>query len=1178
MQPEHIEENSDSAAPREYSANNSQTQLRHGFLSDSSASSASLLFVPSNFEASSGEADTDHGSSGDTELSHTESRSDDQVGSSHRSGPQNETMEGPQTPARRLVDRINEYESMGYPSPLAGRETGFIVKKTDWTGREDSPISEFPSEILLHSLSFLDPLSLLNVALVSRRFHDLLHSQAAWRTAFTKYFPSASGSSTVLDTHESTALSSSQDRRYFTRLSASLNGNAWRKEYILRTLLLRSLARGKRAAGMNFLTPGHSQGTMIITYLPSAGLNAVTHLAAKFGPKAPRIVHGSSSTGIVTASLPITGQLEHYPRGTGISFVNLQQARLGAPGYDVATDMGVEAVMDISEENGWVYGENIPNGSCYIHPHSSPWTTENNSGRFVDFLEKDGPNSCYTAVWIARKKHTGIVETTGGKVWVITGNSKGVLSFFETAYATNRLVKPKKFYLSPGVPIVQIKVDDDFSAKRRKAKMPWIMVINALGEVYYLRKEYNVAASFQIISHTRRKPTIESKAFIPGYDEYNQIRKHGSISDPRDLQLMVASYSKVKQVWENWSMGYFVDVDWPGLNIMVGTKVRGDKFVLHGVKDAKAEFKRFSMVLQKEDKVDGDFVTEIAWDSFQTKVENASIFGGSTIAAVDGQLDLKSTMDLEAVDGQLDLKPIMDLEAVDEWEVTEFKSVGKVTGAITATAMDMSLIVVLPDEDSPLRSDSPGGNARLYAVGTTTGSVFIWNIRSTPVYRAGKGGVDNREIEPEFPQRIIHTDSPHISTIALSSLYLAHGGNDGLVQFWDPLASVAGPIRTINQKFAQKARRRMGQAEEENIPDELIGENHFAARCLTLDPDATSLKGVVVLGTHIRYWNFPSLNEDWDVSKRKKKYSGRKARSDVPPPARVKGDIKAAINDETKLHNEETLRKAKEREELETRYGIARGSAAWSEEEMIQYATMISQETYERESSREDVSAIAGNAVLVTDISPPESTDDPFAPCFETSLFDGIADDEENLQLAYALKASYNELAPSERIMIQLEDSKRKFRFAEAGPSNTGTPGSSSGRISAIASPPPPEYQPYTSDSPPGSPLYHTYPFGYYSPTAGSPPKGQSRSPKRKWQPLPLEVMEEWPSLGGASAVGRSTQWQSLEEEEFARDLERAMELSLREAREGGSDSGSGNGSGKGKGKGKGKGRSEGYV
>jgi len=157
----------------------------------------------------------------------------------------------------------------------------------------------------------------------------------------------------------------SQDRRYFTRLfSTDANENAWRKEYIQRTKLLRRLGRG-------------SQRGLVITYPARTGVFSVSHMAASFTPSGIRAVHASLETQLVTASDPTTGiilptglmelvdpsnpdsgkiekrQAAQNPFWDFDLAPDFRRVRYDHPDYEVAIDMNVNWVMDISEELGW---------------------------------------------------------------------------------------------------------------------------------------------------------------------------------------------------------------------------------------------------------------------------------------------------------------------------------------------------------------------------------------------------------------------------------------------------------------------------------------------------------------------------------------------------------------------------------------------------------------------------------------------------------------------------------------------------------------------------------------------------------------------------------------------------------------------------------------------------------
>ena len=141
-------------------------------------------------------------------------------------------------------------------------------------------------------------------------------------------------------------------------------------------------------------------------------------------------------------------------------------------------------------------------------------------------------------------------------------------------------------------------------------------------------------------------------------------------------------------------------------------------------------------------------------------------------------------------------------------------------------------------------SDIPGQRARFVAAGTKSGVVLLWDIRA-PTSRSSEytNNID--------PLRIIYTDSPEISCLAVTSLYLVAGGNDGLVQAWDPLASSMSPITTLHSRHASRARRQLVQAQ---ASVQGVGINMFAAGAVCLDPDPTVLRGAVSLGNQLRFW------------------------------------------------------------------------------------------------------------------------------------------------------------------------------------------------------------------------------------------------------------------------------------------------------------------------------------
>ncbi|KAG0131024.1 hypothetical protein HOY82DRAFT_519830 [Tuber indicum] len=865
------------------------------------------------------------------------------------------------SPSKRKKDIISQYEARGTSPPNRG--TGFHVKMTNWQGRLDSPISRFPNEVLIHSLSFLDPQTLLAASLISRRFHSLISSPDAWRSAFSRHFPTTSLDQSSSDLHESAAFSSSQDRRFFTRLSAGgSGGDLWRKEYILRTSLLRDLAKGKPHKSASHSSPmnKNSQGSVVITYNALTGPMSVSHIAAGFSPRGVRLLHASLDTITITASDATVGKVERPPLAAAMlgtpSRPDLHQPVLGAAGFDVATDMDTMGVMDLSEDVGWVYGENVPNGKCYVHPYSSPYQRASEQGFFLrqDQVASRCLQPAITAVWITKKRTGGVLGTSEGQVGVIIGNSRGFVSIYGLSFGKEYRVTPTKmFCICPGIPIVSIKVDEDYSVKRKRQKSIWAFIVNALGEIYYLA---DPKVGWEIIPQTTRIPTVvHSSIFQPPSSTIAREGMGKGEIEEKELLLDI-EYTRLKQLWEGWGMDWFIELDWPSTNIVLGRKGNSNRPSTGNEQTSKL----IRYHLSYTPKIGAEeFVREVitsAPEGTRAGTTSRSVFGGESQSQSSEKV---GTIEALVQSSQLCERP-------KKWVATDFLFGDENVGMVTALAIDISNLALLsPGEDPGITADVPGGNARLFAVGTNMGDVFIWNIR----HQAPSTGGDGTPSIGLLPQRVIRTDSPRISTLALSSLYLVHGGNDGLVQAWDLLASTCSPVRSIHSRFSTRARRRLAQADAATLGlgNDALGDNQFAARCLVLDPDPTRLRGAVALGTHIRHWCFSSssLGSNTPKRSRKPRVGGRVCGT----PSNDRGDIKSIIKSDSKSLLKERERKNKERTELEKRYGISSGSAALSEEEMLEYARMISMETYEIEGGSSIESGNNSNTITPRDSS-----------------------------------------------------------------------------------------------------------------------------------------------------------------------------------------------------------------
>ncbi|KAL6231014.1 hypothetical protein BDW75DRAFT_221325 [Aspergillus navahoensis] len=948
---------------------------------------------------------------------------------------------------------VNEYAR----SSRSQSDFGFIVVPS--TKPSSLSLDVFPNEVLTHILSHLPPPSLSSIALVSRRFHSLVTTPHAWRISFSRYFP---GPSVLEDTEASDRWTS--DKRYFSRLTALAS---WRSEYILRTRLLRSLSRGRpgqlevpkkngtvRAASVR-------NGSAIATYT-SQLLYPVSHLNGTFGSdsakKEPLFIHGASEQCAVTASDPSTvkvgtwGLADHnFSRHFADSFPGEAEYGLGSGNI-----IGVPNSMDVSQPYGMIYGEGCPQGRTYY------LSTAEQRGRFLDTLNDASSlpklgipainriTTAITAVWIA--KSAEILKMTGGLVGMLSGSSSGIL----TAYALGphptyekrfeRGQITARWVLSPGVPIVGIAVDDNYSPKRRQGGRVWVAVLNALGEVFYLSDipeqtdpmpanitpevadqmawKTGRTVRWELVEVSRRtaRPDPFNRELIDGSysprsssDSMNLSEEQIAAETKEIEQFMSFKPKHFRKVCESWDMKRDLRVDFAGGD----GHGAGESFIVIQRGDGenqKASIRRYTRKLRPSHLP----TSHSEPDTPAPRAASYSIFGGPVIPP--GLSSATSSFPPSRASGQID-------EAVcspsnTEWYITDFNFEGRKFVQITTSALDLSTYAVLtPDEDilvsgdsgassavsSPLPhiqlppgSEIPGQRGRYMAVGTATGSVFVWDIRS-PTSR-------NPEIiNSVAPIRTIFTESPRVSCVALTSLYLVHGGNDGLVQAWDPLASTTRPIRTINSRFSTRARRRLIQAEA-SING--VGNNFYATGAISLDPDPTRLRGMVALGTHLRYWSYSSTAADQYKSNKRRLRYGQRGGNTTAGGQRFNNSGRGAINDYIEDEKREMERQAradeKERAHLRNRFGIDLLGPDVSEEELLAYAQLLSQEAYSTEVIKR------GDSVVESVISTSSSdtvgpNDSSFAPDELSSASSPCNDPvEDNLdpEIAEAIRLS----------------------------------------------------------------------------------------------------------------------------------------------------------------------------
>ncbi len=621
-----------------------------------------------------------------------------------------------------------------------------------------------------------------------------------------------------------------------------------------------------------------------------------------------------------------------------------------------------------------------------------------------------------SAVWIA-KSHSvptmtdGLIGLlSGSTLGVVTAYSFGV-----DRLERHRILRGQttaRWVLSPGVPIISITVDDSYSLSRKAAGRVWAVALNALGEVFYLTttpssalfdSKLELEDAVQIPWHVGRTVhwhLVESSRRVAHEDPYGEIDEHGSysprsswekmhlskpqiIAETEEIEKFLAySPSHFRRICEGWDMRRRLEVDFAGDD---GNGAGEGIFVIRcGLREGEhAEIKRYTRWKSEQAPLN-EYPVPITPPTFSRTTTMASLFGGSNVispprkslseipprASLFGRGTMVTPIQLGSPE-QTPSTPSSpagkaSTTLVEEWRSSILSLEHHSHAQITASAIDMSTYAILTvDEDplytingksdynSPLATPSdqgrgssspsiPGSRARFLAIGTKTGDVILWNMRGPQSA--------NALVNELHPVRSIYTDSPQICCLAVSALYIVHGGNDGLVQAWDPLASSPTPIRTLNSRFASRARRRLNQAEQSFLG---VGINLYAAGAISLDPDPTVLRGMVSLGTHLRYWSYSSSAADqYQSKKRRMRHSLERGSNTGQDKVSLtgRGALYDYIANEQHEVKAEKVRKAREDARLQGRFGVDLGGM--TEDEALRYAEMVSAETFQKDEEK----------------------------------------------------------------------------------------------------------------------------------------------------------------------------------------------------------------------------------
>ena len=845
------------------------------------------------------------------------------------------------------------------------------------------------SEVLTHVFSHLPPPSLTAIALVCRRFHGLVTTPHAWRAAFSRYFPGQdTPDKAVRDADIHT------DKRSFTRLTALAS---WRSEYILRTKLLRAVERGKPIQPPVDSTISRSPGAAQVTYSSSL-ISTINHLDAAWdggplGNRPPRFIHGADDEGAASISDPSRATLGPWGSADRRTFRCFTDELPGVPEYGMGPGdvVGVPNAMDVSQKHGMVYAEGLPGGRVFFR------SADEKRGRYLPSLQVhsapergvvnlDASRETPCCVWIAKSE--AVPALSNGLIGILAGSSYGIITTY--SLGTNGLRERRlergevtgRWVLSPGVPIVAIRVDENYSMRRHLSERIWAVALNALGEVFHItgfptRKETSAAAKLadtkldELAWETGR--TVEWKLVEPTEraarpDPYKAQDKKGTYSprgstnsmgfdaeqvaiQTREIQQCAVKPPKhFQQLCLGWSMQRRLEVDFANDN----SEEAGESIFLVDCgtdEEIPAAVKRFSRV-DNSDALPRQ--RRAGRSAFQLSGESQAGTFGSPELGQEKPKNLDKDSWLTSVYSIGDMKlPRITTTTIDKSKYAILTA--NEDPLLSMSASSSSSPLSTPSGDMPpltSRSDLPGQRARFLVAGTALGSIVLWDMRA-PVPSAP--GIVNTVA----PLATIHTDSPQISCLALTALYLIHGGNDGLVQAWDPLRSTTRPLRTLNSRFSSRARRRLMQAA---AAPHGVGINLFAAGACALDPDPTRLRGVVSLGAHLKYWAFDGAGAD--AYRRSKRHARRSTRSgNSPGQERGVGRhaaLLAEIADEELAFRQDEKAARQERMHMQKRFGVGLLGRGATDDEMLAYARMLSEEAAREDADRRQSESATG--------------------------------------------------------------------------------------------------------------------------------------------------------------------------------------------------------------------------
>jgi len=188
-----------------------------------------------------------------------------------------------------------------------------------------------------------------------------------------------------------------------------------------------------------------------------------------------------------------------------------------------------------------------------------------------------------------------------------------------------------------------------------------------------------------------------------------------------------------------------------------------------------------------------------------------------------------------------------------------------------------------------------------------------------------------------------------------------------------------------------------------------VGNNYYATGAICLDPDPTVLRGMVSLGTHLRYWSYSSSAADqYKSGKRRFRRSMRGSNGSADGQRFTtsgRSAIRDYIEDERVEMERQKIADEKERAHLSARFGVDLLGPDVDEEQLLAYARLLSEETYAGSAFNRNDHAASVSSVTSTSLSDTvgRSSAAPGELSSSSSPYQEPADDDDDLAEAIRL-------------------------------------------------------------------------------------------------------------------------------------------------------------------------------